>query len=1625
MYSSLNARNIIKEIHNENTGEGLEGLSDPRTKKAWSKKNRDLDSALQKLSEDLYRKKTHFVMELIQNAEDNTYDPAVQPSIMFSIKSDTLVIHNNEKGFTAGDVERICSVGQTIKAKKKGEGYIGEKGIGFKSVFKISDSPKIISNGFQFEFRRSDGSNLGYIVPYWLPSIPEYANSSVTNIILPLRADARERLNLFDEIDPTLILFLRKLQRIEIIDEVNDNLKTVTKSGSEGLVTIDYQDQNQYWRVIRATFKVPQEITDQVPRREDVRSTEIVLAFPVSEAGHPINIQNMSNSDVFAFLPVKTCGFNFIIQADFLLTSNREDILQDSQWNQWLRSKIPDVLIKAIEEFKQDEKLSTDFFKYLSLPEEITDEFFNPLMHQIFQALSGIECILTESGSWKNPCDVYYAEGDLKDLVSNDELRSNFGKEYVANTFYLKRELRDLLGIADFTPKHLVECLKRPEWVKKRSDAWLVMLYRYCAQQLKRAKPDNLTLDDIVQLPIIKLENGDYCSANSGQVFLDLERTGKKYEFESDLESTLRVLDVSLRSAVKGEEDAKDLIEFLKKLNVINPDPGNIINQHILPQYLTGTWRGKPPEILQGHIHFIKDHFERLQKVEGLIGTIGKTICLRVNGKQGQSGYRHPDQIYLSDDYESRYHLSSTMAAAGETFFLENSLHPCYIRSDLKNIDAEIQQILAESKPKKGKRAKKRLQIQKQIEPYRKRKMEVVSSWKEFVMALGVHESISVSLDPGTERYEGGEKANNVVTKKRIYRYDLKNTLWGSSGWKNTESAYFIEDDYISTDLDRIFGCFCKSAPAQQKDISFMLFKLFLDNWDDYRGCLECRYYHRYLSERGWKYDKTQTTFLLKLKTFPWVITTDGTFAPLKGLFLNSSDIRRTLESSVKYIGFDVDLKQHTKFINDVEIRTSVDINEIIEVIDSKVRSGSENVEEFKYLYSLLQDSIPKRTYPGSYLIPPPKQNPLPVLHAFREGRLIFIPETDQKYFTADDVFWDCKFDDLKEYLPSLRAWYSECRGLFIDGLVVKVSPAPEDLVTTLEQISANMERSEVDERKVITIYKEFNALLKQYPGNSNASWWKDFTGKFLMWVNKKQFWRNDGDVFVNDDPALYDLFVEWEDIASLAVDDTDLRNLEYFVRYAKISKLSESVKCVLIDDDHQVLKDIPELTRHIQNLTPYILRYLYNKHPDDYDRLKISHKLSNLKNIRCVSLDRIDVEYVLRNRAVKTTRDILLDGNILYIGKIDQSKVPIEFAKFFGPIKDLDIFMCYLFTHQNAESAEKSLDSVKIPQLPYSEIEWFVSLNTIDQVQDTPTLVKPTEKSLESEPEVSSISRTTSKNCLLPEETSSNSDAVEPLSIPPSSSIPPTPPPRDNDSDLGGVPSRSQLGQPRTLSHPEEPSNHRNVEDRSFEPENEDIDILTNKNPDFVRLVHVAFSPRQRKGNLNDLKTNKMPERPESEEKIPESERYKEDKRLKIGHWGEEVVYQDLKQEMQKRYPGASMSDTEDGFVLSHNGDIAIEVIWHNKGRKSNDRGYGHDIKIVESGKEIYIEVKSSIKPRDAFMVSRNEWDLAKESGDRYFIYHVYYSPSEDIMICEKIQNPVKRWQLDELEARVIQVQL
>ena len=104
----------------------------------------DYDDVVRKLGDTIYSRNIQFILELIQNAEDNHYNPKDTPKLFFNLQPEKLVIQNNEIGFEIDHVKAICRVGVTTKGDLMG--YIGEKGIGFKSVFTISDYPEIHKN---------------------------------------------------------------------------------------------------------------------------------------------------------------------------------------------------------------------------------------------------------------------------------------------------------------------------------------------------------------------------------------------------------------------------------------------------------------------------------------------------------------------------------------------------------------------------------------------------------------------------------------------------------------------------------------------------------------------------------------------------------------------------------------------------------------------------------------------------------------------------------------------------------------------------------------------------------------------------------------------------------------------------------------------------------------------------------------------------------------------------------------------------------------------------------------------------------------------------------------------------------------------------------------------------------------------------------------------------------------------------------------------------------------------------------------------------------------------------------------------------------------------------------------
>ena len=104
--------------------------------------NQDRDGMLRRSLEriiQLYTDKSHFVYELLQNAED-----AGATGIRFVQYSDRLEVMHDGKSFTTENLQGLCDIGQSDKVNDLNQ--IGEFGVGFKSVFGICETVRLYSS---------------------------------------------------------------------------------------------------------------------------------------------------------------------------------------------------------------------------------------------------------------------------------------------------------------------------------------------------------------------------------------------------------------------------------------------------------------------------------------------------------------------------------------------------------------------------------------------------------------------------------------------------------------------------------------------------------------------------------------------------------------------------------------------------------------------------------------------------------------------------------------------------------------------------------------------------------------------------------------------------------------------------------------------------------------------------------------------------------------------------------------------------------------------------------------------------------------------------------------------------------------------------------------------------------------------------------------------------------------------------------------------------------------------------------------------------------------------------------------------------------------------------------------
>src|SRR5216117_1602793 len=104
---------------------------------------KDSVNMLNTVSESVFSRSAHFILELLQNAEDaGPKNCTPNGEIEFTISQSRIRVSHNGIPFIEDNVDAICGVRST---KKPEFGTLGFLGIGYKSVFKVTDCPQVHS----------------------------------------------------------------------------------------------------------------------------------------------------------------------------------------------------------------------------------------------------------------------------------------------------------------------------------------------------------------------------------------------------------------------------------------------------------------------------------------------------------------------------------------------------------------------------------------------------------------------------------------------------------------------------------------------------------------------------------------------------------------------------------------------------------------------------------------------------------------------------------------------------------------------------------------------------------------------------------------------------------------------------------------------------------------------------------------------------------------------------------------------------------------------------------------------------------------------------------------------------------------------------------------------------------------------------------------------------------------------------------------------------------------------------------------------------------------------------------------------------------------------------------------
>ncbi|MCA1625972.1 MAG: hypothetical protein LC778_19685, partial [Acidobacteria bacterium] len=622
----------------------------------------------------LYADKTHFIYELIQNAND-----AQARHLTFLLRSDELIICNDGREFVEKDVRGICSIGRSTKDLTQA----GAFGIGFKAVYAYTNLPEIYSGGENFRIRE-------FVIPEGINAIPiQVANvikSGETVIRLPFSnrvrpVDVEQLQRGLRNLHPLTLLFLQNLVSIRWIDKITGdsgeyNQDSVPHSSiSNGLIltlkrtTNEVKQDEMCFMVFSHSLKPPQHVIDELLRQVEVDDEEeteeerdrirdsakenqsIEVAFSLVDD----SISPLDACVFFSYLPTeKETHLRFLLQARYQTTPARDNIPDgtNSAWNGWLIEETASFVPAVLKQLKEANYLTPSFFDVLPVESDGVPQILQTVVDSLRHVMRENKYIPVEEAQYELLDRVFYPHSqDLRKLLDREDLAA---LTKTPNASWLHPDIREIkeharrfefmqsIGIRRVDAARFIAWLgeKGEGWLKAKSDEWLRDLYLYMSRQKAEWK-------GLKGQTLIRLESGAHVSTQAQSVFFQAKE-GEELAELTQLSDEVPLLRANLLSG----DGHRDIELFLRELGVKPLNSVEIIRDWLLPHY--ESQRNISTATAQLHLRFLLGTLDKVPAVEKrklLEELNGKPILLARNNQGGKHSFVSPKDVYLPSAY--------------------------------------------------------------------------------------------------------------------------------------------------------------------------------------------------------------------------------------------------------------------------------------------------------------------------------------------------------------------------------------------------------------------------------------------------------------------------------------------------------------------------------------------------------------------------------------------------------------------------------------------------------------------------------------------------------------------------------------------------------------------------------------------------------------------------------------------------------------------------------------------------------------------------------------------------------------------------------------------------------------